>query len=95
MMKVSVNDQELFTLSDTQKRVICNEIHEDVLDEDMKRRLQWVLMHKYDNCFEALKREWDPKLKGEGIDSVPTDPDSYAELIFSLPSYRSRKQRDM
>lgn len=92
-MKVSVNDKELFTLSETQKKVICNEINEDIFELDMARRLEWVLMHKYENCFNSLKKEWDSKLSGEGIESAPTNPDAYAELIFSLPSYQSKKQK--
>lgn len=93
-MKISVNDQELFTLSETQKKVICNDVHEDIFDEDMKRRLQWVLMHKYERCFERLKKEWDKKLIDNGVQSVPTDPDAYAQLVFSQPNYKCRKTRD-
>lgn len=93
-MKISVNDKELFTLSDTQKSVICNDIHQDLFDEDMKRRLQYILMHKYERCFARLKAEWDQKLIDNGVDSVPTNPDKYAELVFSQPNYKCRKTRD-
>lgn len=92
-MKISVNDQELFTLSDIQCKVICNEIYKDEFVEDMKRRLQWVIMHKYEQCFKALKDEWEPKL-AERIDAVPTNNDKLAELIFSQPDYKCRKQRE-
>ena len=57
-MKISVDDQECFCLNETQKKVIKNDISEDVFDEDMKRRLQYILMHKYERCFERLKQEW-------------------------------------
>ena len=93
-MKISVNDQELYTLSDTQKQVIMNEIPEDIFDADMKRRLQWVLTHKYEQCFKALKAEWDTKLPANGITMVPTDPDAYAQLVFAHPKYKNRSARD-
>lgn len=93
-MKISVDGKVLFELSETQKKVIKNEIHEDVFDEDMKRRLQYILMHKYERCFERLKSEWDQKLRANGVSMMPTDPDAYAELVFSQPNYKSRKQRD-
>ena len=48
-MKISVNNTELFTLSETKKKVLKNDIHADEFDADMKRRLEWVLMHKYEN----------------------------------------------
>ncbi len=92
-MKISVNDQELFTLSETQKKVICHEISDDIFEDDMKRRLQWVLMHKYENCFNDLKKEWMPKL-AERMDAVPTNPDKFAELVFAQEDYKCRKQRD-
>lgn len=92
-MKISVDDKELFSLSETQKKVIKNDIHEDIFDEDMKRRLQYILMHKYERCMERLKKEWEGKLK-ERVASIPTNDDALAELIFSQPEYKSRKQRD-
>lgn len=94
-MKISVNDKELFTLSDIQKKVICNDIHDDIFDEDMKRRLEYILMHKYEQCFARLKTEWDKKLIANGVDAVPTNPDKYAELVFSQPNYKCRKDRDL
>ncbi len=60
-MKISVNDGELLTLSETQKKVICNDIRDEVFDTDMKRRLQYIVMHIYNQCFTRLKKEWEPK----------------------------------
>jgi len=93
-MKISVDDKELYSLTDTQKNVIKNEINSDTLDADLKRRLQWVLTHKYEQCFKKLKAEWDPKLAKNGVESIPTDPDAYAALVFEQPNYEDRKTRD-
>lgn len=93
-MKISVDDKELFRLSEIQKKVIKNDIHEDEFDLDMKRRLQYTLNHKYEQCFERLKREWEPKLASR-VPSVPTDKDALAELIFAQPDYKSRKQKEI
>ncbi len=92
-MKISVDGQELYELSETQKKVIRNDIHEDEFNADMKRRLHWVLNHKYERCLERLKQEWMPKLKSRS-DSVPTSDDKFAELVFSQPDYKSRKVRE-
>lgn len=93
-MKISVNDVELFTLSDIQKQVIQNDIHEDIFEDDMKRRLKYILMHKYDRCFARLKAEWDSKLAANGVKMIPTDHDEYAALVFAQPNYQSKSQRD-
>lgn len=92
-MKISVDDQELFRLSETQKAVIKNDIQSEIFDDDMKRRLQYILTHKYERCFERLKAEWMPKL-AQRVQSVPTDPDALAQLIFSQPDYKNRSQRE-
>lgn len=93
-MKISVNDNELFTLTEVQKQVIRNDIPDEIFDADMARRLQWVLQHKYEQCFKRLKEEWDSKLAANGITMIPTNPDSYAQLVFSQPNYKSRSQKD-
>lgn len=93
-MKISVDDQELFTLTDTQKNVIMNDVLSDEFDADMKRRLQWIIAEKYNRCFERLKKEWEPKLAERGIASIPTNKDAFAELIFTQPDYKNRNQRE-
>lgn len=92
-MKISVNDVKCFELSEIQKKVIKNDIHEDIFEQDMKRRLEYILTHKYERCFERLKNEWLPKLASR-VESVPTDPDKFAELIFSQEDYKSRAARE-
>lgn len=93
-MKISVDDVELFTLSETQKQIIQNNVNADIFEDDMKRRLQWVLMHKYEECFAELKNEWDSKLITNGVTSVPTDPEAYAQVVFDQPNYLDKKARD-
>jgi hypothetical protein len=93
-MKISVDDQELFRLSSTQKKVIQNDIQSEIFDEDMKRRLHHVLMHKYEQCFERLKKEWEPKLKSYGVEMFPSNEDAFAEMVFARPEYKNRSQRE-
>lgn len=94
-MKISVDNKELFTLNETQKKVICNDIPMEIIDEDMKRRLQWVLMHKYERCFARLKQEWEPKLVANGVTSIPTDKDAFAQLVFAQSNYKDRSAREL
>ncbi len=94
-MKISVNDQELFNLTDLQKEVMKNNIHEDIFEDDLKRRLHWVLLHKYEECFKELKYEWDQKLASNGIKMIPTDKDEYAQLVFAQSNYKNRAAREL
>jgi hypothetical protein len=93
-MKIAVNGVDLYELSDLQKQVIKNEIHDDIFDADMKRRLQWVLMHEHTRSMVRLKQEWSSKLADNGVEMIPTDDHAFARLVFSQPNYKNKKQRD-
>lgn len=93
-MKISVDGVDLFELSDVQKQVIQNNIPSEIFDEDMKRRLQWILMHKYEQCFKEFKEEWDSKLITNGIKMIPSNDEEYAKLVFAQPNYKNRSQRE-
>jgi hypothetical protein len=94
-MKISVNDQELFTLTDTQKKVLAHDIPFDILESDLGRRINWVLMHKYEQVFKSFREEWDPKLKDNGVVSIPLNEEQYAELVFAQPNYKDRAAREL
>lgn len=51
-------------------------------------------MHKYEQCFDRLKKEWEPKLKAAGVAMIPTDNDAFAQLVFSQSGYKNRKVRE-
>jgi len=96
-MKVTVDclcAEKEFEITKTQKAVICNEIKSEILDADLKRRLQYVLMHKYEQCFKRLKEEWEQKLANNGVKSFPADKDEFAKLVFSQADYKDRSTRD-
>jgi len=93
-MQIKVDDVAVFTLSDTQKNVLQDEISSVIFDDDMKRRLEWVLMHKYEQCFKKLKAKWEPIFIAEEVESLPTDPDAFAALVFAHADYKDRATRD-
>lgn len=92
-MKISVNDQELFSLSDIQKQVLGDYMDCDKVESDCCRRLEWVLMHLHEQAMKQLREQWMPKL-AERMDAIPTSDDKFAALVFSQPDYMDRKTRD-
>ena len=92
-MEIKVDDEVVYTLSEIQSKVIQNEVLLEIYDEDMKRRARWVWEHKYERCFDRLKKEWDPKLRAR-MPSIPTDPEEYASLVFAQPDYKNRSERE-
>lgn len=93
-MKVTVDNVDLFQLSETQKQVIQDNVPSEIFDEDMKRRLQWIITHKYEECHKELQQKWYDILVQRGVTMMPTDPDTFAQLVFSQPDYKSRSARD-
>ena len=48
-------------LNETDINLLRSEIKDDVLYEDLKRRLEWVLRHKIDVIEQDLKKMWIQK----------------------------------
>lgn len=92
-MKIKVDDKKIFELSETQKKVIQNDISSEIFEADCARRVSYILQHKYERCMERLEKEWAPKLR-ERVASVPTNRDELADLIFSQPDYKDRAVRE-
>lgn len=94
-MKISIDGFDLISLTETQKKVIQNDLNEDVFEADIKRRLRYILEQKYQQSFKRLKQEWEPKLKADGIEFIPTNEEAFAKLVITRPDYKSRKQREL
>ena len=92
-MKIYVESEQILELKEIHKKIIQNDIPTEIFESDMKRRLQYILTHKYDQCLKRLKDRWLPVLK-DRMDVIPTDDETLAELIFSQPDYKNRSQRE-
>ncbi|RTL14549.1 MAG: hypothetical protein EKK56_00910 [Flavobacteriaceae bacterium] len=94
-MKVSVDNTELFTLSEVDKKIIQNDINADEFDADIKRRIQWIIVdEKLKKCYERLRKEWEPKLLEKGI-TPSFDKAIFAQQVFTQPDYKDRKAKDL
>lgn len=94
-MKIYIDDELIFEISESKKNVIKNDIPEEEFDEDIKRRLFHIIDHKYSRCLKRLKDEWLPKLKENGVKDVPLDDDAFSELVFAQKEYKNRSKRDI
>jgi hypothetical protein len=86
-MKFFVDTKQVYELNSTQQKVIQDNIKSDVFVSDMERRVNWVISHKYDMCYDDLIKRWLPKLR-DRYDSLPTSKDALAELVFAQPDYK-------
>ena len=90
-MKFLVNDKLVLELNETQLKVI-QEISETArFPSDLERRVKWVIERKYIECFDRFKKTWEKKLAEAGVESIPTDKDKFAQLVFDHPLYKKEK----
>lgn len=92
-MKIQVDGKTVYELSETQKKVIKNDIPDEIFQEDIERRVRYIVEHKYERCMERLKAEWTPRL-AQVHQSLPTNNDQLAEVIFAQREYKRRSQRE-
>ena len=83
---VSVNGEPVLKISAHKKRVICDSIHEDMLEEDLNRRIRWVIDAKYNACLNRMVSRWLPILQSR-YDTLPTNIDNLVNIIYEQPDY--------
>lgn len=94
-MKIQVDGKDLFELKEWQKNVIKNDIPEEIFEADMKRRLQYVLEHKFEQSFKRLEAQWIPVLRDDpAVQHIPADKEAFVQLIMSHKDYKNRSARD-
>jgi len=93
-MKIKIDDVDFMELENHHKQVLCNDICSGLLEEDLKRRVKYILIHKYEQCLEKMKKEWIPKLKASGAKSIPLDDKEFISLVISQADYKTRTMKE-
>lgn len=94
MKSVKVNNIEIFQISDIQEKLLEHDLLE--IDNEINRRMQYIIDHKCDQCFKRMKEQWvdSGKLEGLGVSSIPTNRDELVTLITARPEYKNRETRE-
>ena len=80
-MKIKVDGVDVFQLEAWEKTVIQNDIPTEEFEADMKRRLEYILKHKAEQCFVRFEKEWLEKLRADpSVQSIPTDKVAFVAL---------------
>jgi hypothetical protein len=91
-MKISVDGVELFTLTETQKKVFQYELPKETCEATIKGLVRHVLENKFNRCFMRLENEWGPKLLKDR-DSLPLNKEKYAQEVFKHKDYKDRSAK--
>lgn len=70
-MKVTYNNKEFGELSEIQKKVIQNDIPQEIFDDDMTRRCKYIIETPCEKYVHNQKDKLIKKLKDNGSTSIP------------------------
>jgi len=92
-MEIKLDDKIVLTLSETQVKILMHDISSDIFEEDIARRLKFIIMEKYQGCVKRIRQEWEPKLKELGKRTIPLDEEKFCEIVFECKGYADKKIR--
>lgn len=91
-MIIKADDREILNIDEMTKKLISDDVNRDIIDQDIIRRIKWIVQHKAEFNYQRLKKQWVPKLKNRNI-SIPKNPKALATVIFAQPDYKDAKTR--
>lgn len=94
-MEIQVDGDPVFSMAQWELDVIANDIPLSALDADLKRRLEWVLKHKVEQCYIRFEKEWMEKLRADPeVRSIPIDKAEFVAMVKARPDYKDRAAKD-
>ncbi len=94
-MQITVDGEDLFEISDTEMEVLAYVLEISTLDADCKRRLEWVLRHKIEQCYKRLRQDWMKILENDpNVRSVPIDDEAFFDMVKVRDDYQDREARE-
>jgi archaellum biogenesis protein FlaJ (TadC family) len=92
-MEIKIDDQVIVKFNETQMKIFKHDISEDILLEDLARRMTYILSEKYKEIVKRLRKEWEQKFKEEGLEYIPLNDEKFCELVFESADYEDKKTR--
>jgi hypothetical protein len=81
--------QVVHAFSETDINILRSEIRDEILQEDLQRRLYWVIAHKIQVIEEDLKKYWlDKFMKDPNYASIPADRIAFFAMVFAHPDFQ-------
>lgn len=94
-MKVKVDDEIILEIKEWHLKLLKNDIYEEILEDDIKRRIKWIIEHKLERCFGRFQEEWLEKLRNDSsINSIPTSKEDFVNLVTARKDYKNRSQKE-
>lgn len=92
-MQVKLDDEVLYEITESQLQLLAHDLVDPI--SEIKRRLNYIVEHKCDQCYERLEKEWLPILRDDpNVSSIPKSKVDFIAAVVSRPDYKNRAARD-
>ena len=93
-MKIDVDGRELLEVTQDDIEILEYVIVSEFLEDDLKRRIKWIIEHKIERCYERFKNEWIPQLEDDpSVRTIPLNVKALFNMVKVRPDYKDRSAR--
>ena len=90
------NHTKTITLTETQQKILSNDLYNDTDNAGIDTWLQDAIDGKVNNCWKRFRNEWTQKLMDDSsfTDTIPSNQTDFVNLVLARSDYKNRKTRD-
>jgi len=89
------NHTKTITLSDTQQKILSNDLYNDTDNAGLDTWIQAAVDGKINNAWKRFRNEWTQKLMDDSsfTDTIPSNQTDFENLVTARSDYKNRKKR--
>ena len=89
------NHTKTITLSDTQQKILSNDLYNDTDNAGIDTWIQAAVDGKINNAWKRFRNEWTQKLMDDSsfTDTIPSNQTDFVNLVTARSDYKNRKKR--
>jgi hypothetical protein len=92
-MQVKLDDEVLYEIDDHMLKVLAHDLIDPIAE--IKRRLEWVIKHKCEQCEKRIEEEAIAVLQADpSVEAIPKNKKNLVEMAMKRPEYKNRAQRE-
>ena len=90
------NHTKTITLSDTQQKILSNDLYNDTDNAGLDTWIQAAVDGKVNNAWKRFRNEWTQKLMDDSsfTDTIPSNQTDFVNLVTARSDYKNRKLRE-
>ena len=90
------NHTKTITLSDTQQKILSNDLYNDTDNAGLDDWIQEAVDGKINNCWKRFRNEWTQKLMDDSsfTDTIPSNQADFVALVTARSDYKNREKRE-